>query len=63
MGGLGTAISEILVESNTSNTFFRRIGVNNKNILEIGTQKYLKEINGISHQGIVERITSYLNEK
>jgi len=63
LGGLGTAISEILVESNTSNTFFRRIGVNNKNLLEIGTQKYLKGINGISQQGIVERITSYLNEK
>ena len=63
IGGLGTVISEILVESDKSNVFFKRIGTKEKHQLEIGTQKYLKEINGLSSQGIVKRIKSYLNEK
>lgn len=63
IGGLGTAVSEILAVSETSNIIFKRIGLNEKPHLEIGTQEYLKEIYGLSSKKIAKRITSYLNEK
>ena len=63
IGGIGTVISEIIMESDIQNIFFRRIGINDDRLLEIGTQKYLKEINGISSEGIMEQIKLYLNEK
>jgi transketolase len=61
-GGIGTIVSEILAESTNLNIFFRRIGINDENILEIGTQKYLKEINGLSSEGIMNQIKVYLNK-
>ena len=61
-GLIGTIVSEILAESTNLNIFFRRIGINDENILEIGTQKYLKEINGLSSEGIMNQIKVYLNK-
>jgi transketolase len=58
-GGLGSAVSEVITDNNL-NTRLVRIGIENKFIEEVGTQQYLRGINGLDAKGIANRIKEIL---
>ncbi len=51
IGGLGSAVAEVLAESSPG-CFFRRIALPDRFIEEVGTQDYLRELTGLSPEGI-----------
>lgn len=59
-GGLGSAVSEVITDNNL-NTRLIRIGIKNKFIEEVGTQAYLRKINGLDAESIVEKIKHELH--
>ena len=60
IGGLGGAISEILMESNISNIFFKRIALSDTCHNKSGSQQYLRKINGLSSELLTKQILSYV---
>ena len=60
IGGLGSAVSEVLAENNI-NTVFKRLGVSDRFTKEIGDQEYMRKVNGLSIDSIVEVILKSLN--
>jgi transketolase len=58
-GGLGSAVSEVITDNNLS-TRLVRIGIKNKFIEEVGTQAYLRKLNGLDAEGIANRIKEVL---
>jgi len=60
IGGLGSAVSEVLAENNI-NTVFKRLGVSDRFTKEIGDQEYMRKVNGLSIGSIVEVILKSLN--
>jgi transketolase len=63
IGGLGSAVAEVLAEMNNSPITFKRIAMKKPFCSEIGNQEYLREVNGLSVRGIVESIHSLLRNK
>jgi len=61
IGGLGSAVSEILIESEYSNILFQRIALDDKCHKTIGNQEYLKNINGLGIDDMVENIINCYN--
>ena len=59
IGGLGSAVSEVLAE-NRSNVIFKRIGVPDRFTKVIGTQEYMRKANGLSTEQIVNTILERL---
>jgi transketolase len=53
-GGLGSAVAEILVESNLSHIRFRRLGLQDSYCATVGNQGYLCDTLGLSIDDIVE---------
>lgn len=62
IGGLGSAVAEVLAESNTS-IIFKRIAVPDRFTKVIGLQEYMRKANGLSCDQIVETIRRNLDEK
>ena len=60
IGGLGGAISEILMESDISNIFFKRIALSDTCHNKSGSQQYLRKINGLSSELLTKQILSYV---
>ena len=60
IGGLGSAVSEVLAENKIS-TRFKRLGVPDRFTKEIGDQEYMRKVNGLSIDSIVEVILKSLN--
>ncbi|MBS3127837.1 1-deoxy-D-xylulose-5-phosphate synthase [Candidatus Woesearchaeota archaeon] len=60
IGGLGSAVAEILAESDSS-VFFRRFGVPDKFTSITGSPQYLLDYNGLSQEKIVKKIIGYLS--
>ena len=54
-GGLGSAVAEVIAESGNK-TLFRRIGVADHFTKQMGTQEYMREVNGLSVEKIVNTI-------
>lgn len=52
IGGLGSAVSEVLAENNV-NTRFKRLGVPDRFTKEIGDQEYMRKITGLSIDSLV----------
>lgn len=52
IGGLGSAIAEILSESTVNNVIFKRFGINDIYLKEIGDQNYLRNMHNISAEKI-----------
>lgn len=52
IGGLGSAIAEILSESTVNNVVFKRFGINDIYLKEIGDQNYLRNKHNISAEKI-----------
>jgi transketolase len=56
IGGLGSAVAEVLAELGNSHTTFRRIGIKDEFCQQVGSQEYLRGIYGLSVDGIVDAI-------
>ncbi|MBI2617085.1 transketolase [Candidatus Gottesmanbacteria bacterium] len=56
VGGLGTAVSEVLSEKGKEKIYFKRLGINDTFIETVGNQEYLRHIYGLSIETIVRRI-------
>ncbi|MFZ5354280.1 MAG: transketolase family protein [Bacillota bacterium] len=63
IGGLGSAVSEVILESGHGNVKFSRIGFNDKFCKGYGTHNYVKDINGLSVDKIKNRIKEILHSK
>lgn len=61
IGGLGSAVAELVAESNISFSGFRRIGIQDVFTFEIGDQDYLMDYEGLSEEAIYREVTSILN--
>lgn len=62
IGGLGSAIAEIISEESGKKIRFKRFGVNDLYLHEIGSQEYLKDMHGISAQKIADSIICSLQD-
>ena len=58
IGGLGSAVAEVLAELGNSHVTFRRIGIKDEFCQQVGSQEYLRGIYGLSVDGIVEVVRS-----
>lgn len=56
IGGLGSAVAEVLAESGNSHITFKRIGIKDEFCRQVGSQEYLRAIYGLSIDGIVDAI-------
>ena len=54
IGGLGSAIAEILSESKNKNCIFKRFGTRDIYLKEVGDQQYLRNRHGISAEKLVQ---------
>ncbi len=63
IGGLGGAVAEILAESEFSGVYFKRLGIESTFISQVGNQEYLREMFGLSPEGIYNSVTSALKKR
>lgn len=63
LGGLGGAVSEVLMESVTGPITFKRIGVPDEYAHGVGSQAYLRESYALSVEGIARTVQSVLVAK
>lgn len=56
IGGLGSAVAEVLSERNNPNVAFMRIGIPDEFCTQVGSQEYLREIYSLSVEGIVSSV-------
>jgi len=61
IGGLGGAVSEILLEEETKPKYFKRIGLNDYFSSIVGDQDYLRAHYGLGVSGIVKTVLYMLN--
>ena len=54
IGGLGSAVAEVLAESSNLPIAFKRIGINDSFCSQVGNQEYLRELYSLSVEGIVK---------
>ena len=62
IGGLGSAVAEVLAESENK-ILFKKIALPDKFCNEIGSQEYLREKKGLSVTKIVDYILKELNNE
>lgn len=55
-GGLGSAVSDVLMEANFSDLLFKRFGLSDECHIDIGSHEYLKEKKGLGANYITEEI-------
>jgi transketolase len=60
IGGLGSAVAEVLAEADGVPVKFKRIGLPSAFCSDVGTQDYLRQIHGLSEKGIVESLRPML---
>lgn len=58
IGGLGSAVSEVLAERDYPQIAFRRMGINDAFCSQVGSQEYLQKIHSLSVENIVEIVES-----
>jgi transketolase len=58
IGGLGSAVAEVLAELGDSYITFRRIGIKDEFCHQVGSQEYLRGIYGLSVDSIIEVVRS-----
>lgn len=63
VGGLGGAVAELLLESDTRPRIFKRIGLNSSFSSIVGTQEYLRAQYHLDVSGIANTICSVLDQK
>ena len=62
IGGLGSAVAEVCLESNIRPHFFKRIGLNDTYSSVVGDQYYLRDHYGMSSQHIIQAVRKLWNE-
>lgn len=62
IGGLGSAIAEILLEDEVRPKYFKRIGLNNHFSSIVGDQEYLRTQYGLDVQGIVKTVSRLMKK-
>lgn len=62
IGGLGSAVAEILLEGGRRPRYFKRIGLNGNFSSIVGDQEYLLRQHGLDAAGIASTIRSVLNQ-
>ncbi len=60
IGGLGSTVAEALAESGNSHIAFKRLGIKDEFCQQVGSQEYLREIYGLSVDGIVKAVHSVM---
>ena len=60
IGGLGSAVAEVLSESDQAHVPFKRIGLPSDFISEVGNQDYLRSVHSLSVEGILKSIEPML---
>ncbi|MBN2239560.1 MAG: transketolase [Dehalococcoidales bacterium] len=60
IGGLGSAVSETLLESPDTPVYFKRLGLKDTYSTRIGSQEFLKDINGLSPEGIKSTVMDFV---
>ncbi len=60
IGGLGSAVAEVLAE-NRANVIFKKIGVPDRFTKVIGSQEYMRTANGLSVEQVIETILKSIN--
>lgn len=63
IGGLGGAVAEILAESEHSGVYFKRLGIESTFLSQVGSQEYLRELFGLSPEGIYNSVTITLKNR
>ena len=63
IGGFGSIIADILLQSKVHKFRFKTIGLDDKVHKEIGDQKFLKELNGLGLNELVTTIVNFVNAK
>jgi len=61
IGGLGSAVAEVLAESLEKPPLFRRMGLPSSFSCKVGTQEYLRAQHGLSVEAVVETIGAALD--
>lgn len=62
IGGFGSAVSEVLAELVGAKARVLKIGLNDKYSSIVGSQKYLRDIYGMSAKQITKRVNEIINE-
>ena len=62
IGGLGSAISEIIAQNNIFHTFVVMVGIKDVYSSVVGTQKFLRDFHGLSSNKIIEIISKKIEE-
>jgi len=60
IGGLGSAVAEVLAELNHSSIFFKRLGIKDEFCSQVGSREYLMESYSLSVEGIVKSLMGWL---
>ena len=60
IGGLGSSVAEILLETDYSDILFKRFAIPDQYCQEVGSQNYLRKINGLSVDKIIKDITKLI---
>lgn len=63
IGGVGSAVAEVMVELPDSNARLIKIGINDTYANVVGTQEYLRDYYGISANKIFEKIMNYFDKE
>ena len=61
IGGLGSAVAEVLAEEAPGKVLFNRIGIRDTFCMVAGSQEYLQNINGLSVSSIVKSVKKLLS--
>ena len=63
IGGLGSCLAETLLETDYSNILFKRFAIPDKYYSEVGSQSYLRKINGLSISQITKDILKSIKRR
>lgn len=60
IGGLGSAVAEVLADSSNLTIAFKRVGINDLFCPQVGSQEYLRKAHSLSVEGIVNAVQSLM---
>jgi len=63
IGGLGSAVAEVLAELSNVNVTFKRMGMKDSFCRQVGSQEYLQKLYSLSAEGIVEETLQFLRKE
>ncbi len=63
IGGLGSAVAEVLAEGQKTNVSFMRMGIPDTFCTQVGSQDFLRAIYSLSVEGIVSSVRKLLEER